>query len=984
VNVLTTDLTCEEATATAALVNFTSNGSITTPTIVTLRAQSCSINLTLDAAVSTQIVPVLDGYLTQFVVSGCSEETDYFNLSLCLIGSETPKDGVLWGYFTAPESDNSAASYEIPLSNPDNSTTVVNQRYSAIMCTPKFETSLGQVTINRDFSTGEIFSEVAVQVSSDIPGLALDSTSIPLPQALLYQSYCPIPWFFEGGIDTSLTFANTTNDDISSLSNATVFAASVRAGVASIMAQAARTYLMLPSNDTVLGTVFGPDVRLIIQPVSFGMMIAALCFAIINCGVLLLRCIYVPCRVCSRDPGSIGALATILARSNAATQAFQETNSLSTESLSHLLKDKKFHTRTGDHGEFFIELDDDSPNKKIDRLSNIKGWTPFSLTTASFLITLLLPIALIVVMEVLLHISTQFDGITYLDDKLYLRYPWRFLPALAALCVQSLFESLSFSVRTLQAYRLLWKGKAPQWVVMENTQRKSDVRALADSFFKHQWAVFFAILPVLLAPFLPIAVSGLYTTTTTLAVLSGNATVLDKFSLVQSIQEDTLNIQGTGTNSTLTRPYYTIDQNNSFGIEAFAGDMILVLNRSYPQWTYSKYAFSQIKLDERIWSTALLYQESFSVVLPAVYVNMNCSLLPAANYQLVPVNVSVFPPRPGYAMMYQNLGPENCQFGNTTALSPHVNTTLPADYWAVAWSASASNTSISCPTMMFAFGEMEGNAVSTNQASVIQCRPRIEALDLNVVLSYPSLGVDLTVIPEPIGEAKQILFDASFDANSISVVPTINGFLNLEVTINSFLNLEGNGLPNVNTDSEAFFQAMIYGLNGTSPDELATNSEALIEGVQRIYGIITAQLINLNGRQSYVANTTATLEERPVISGQFHVSLPRLTQSVISTRILEALLVAMVASGLVTVSLVTRDRQILPKSPYTIAAVWSLLAGSKMLGEDFIPPGSEWYNDEQLKSRGVLEGRLFRLGDFENGEDHVQSRSPFRLDIDET
>jgi hypothetical protein len=972
VKVLTTDLTCEEATATAALVNFTSNGSTTTPTIVTLRAQSCSINLTLDATVSSQIIPVLDGYLTQFIVSGCSDETDYFNLSLCLIGQETPKDGVLWGYFTAPESDNSAASYEVPTLNPDNSTSVVNQRYSAIMCTPKVETSLGQVTINRDFSTGEIFSEVAIQVSSEIPGLALNSSSIPLPQALLYQSYCPIIWFFEGGIGTSLAFANTTNDDISSLSNATVFAANVRAGVASVMAQAARTYLMVPSNDTVLGTVFGPDIRLIIQPVSFGMMIAALCFAIINCGVLLLR--YIPCRVCSRDPGSIGALATILARSNAASQAFQETNSLSTESLYHLLKDKKYRTRIGEHGEFFIELDDDSPNRKIDRLSNIKWWTPFSLTVASFLITLLLPIALIVVMDVLLHISTQSDGITYLDDKSYLRYPWRFLPALAALCVQSLFESLAFSVRTLEAYRLLRKGKAPKWAVMENTQRKSDVRAFADSLFKRQWAVFFAILPVLLAPLLPIAVSGLYTPITTLAVLSGNATVLDKFSLVQSIQEDTFNI--TGANSTVTRPYYGTDPNNYFGIEAFAGDMILVLNRSYPQWTYSKYAFSQIKLDERIWSTALLYQESFSVVLPAVYVNMNCSLLPAGNYEVVPVNVSVYPPLPGYAMLYQNLGPENCQFGNTTALSPHVNTTLPADYWGVAWSASASNTSISCPTMMFAFGKKEGNAVSTNQASVIQCRPRIEAVDLNVVLSYPSLGVDLTVIPEPVEETKQILFDASFDTNSISVVPTIN----------NFLKLEGNGLPNVNTDTdpEAFFQAMIYGLNGTSPDELATNSEALIEGVQRIYGIITAQLINLNGRQSYVANTTATQEERPVISGQFHLTLPRLTQSVISTRILEALLVAMVASGLVTVCLVIKDRQIVPKSPYTIAAVWSLLAGSKMLGEDFIPPGSEWYNDEQLKSRGVLEGRSFRLGDFGNGEDHVQSRSPFRLDIDDT
>jgi hypothetical protein len=575
-------------------------------------------------------------------------------------------------------------------------------------------------------------------------------------------------------------------------------------------------------------------------------------------------------------------------------------------------------------------------------------------------------------MEVLLHVSTQSDGIANVDDQSYVRYAWKFLPALAVLGVQSLFESLSFSVRTLQPYHLLRKGKAPKWVVMENLQRTPAIWACADSLLKRQWVVFFAVFPVLLAPFLPIAVSGLYTPVTTVAVQPANATVLDQFSLMQSIPVDIFNI----TETNAIRPYYATADNVDGGIADYAGDMILVLNRSYPQWTYARYAFSQIEFPEDgVSSTAGQNQQALSVILPAVYVDMNCSLLPAANYDLVPLNLS-------WALIFQNLGPENCQFGNTTATSPRVNTTLPAEYWALASSEleppSFGNISTGCPTMMFAFGKMEGDAVSTNQASVLQCRPRIEAVDLNVTLSLPSLGVDLTDIPKPVEGTKQTLFDASFGTDSSGYVSVVPGLSDSDL----YLAKEGSGLADVNSNGEAFFQAIIYGLNGTSPEELATNPEALIDGVQRVYGTITAQLINSGGRQNYVANTTAE-QERPVISGQLlNLSQARLQQSAISTRILEALLVAMIASGIVTIYFMSRARQIVPKSPYTIGAVWSLLASSKMLGEDVIPPGSEWCNDEQLKSRRVFEGKSFTLGLWENGEDHLQSKRPFRLDIE--
>jgi hypothetical protein len=111
VDVLTTDLLCEQATATAALVNQTTIG-----TVLTFRSQSCSINIWLDAAaVTSAIISPLDEYATQFTVYGCTDETIYDGFIACLIGQNIPSDPVLWAYFTAPESDSSAASYELPM-----------------------------------------------------------------------------------------------------------------------------------------------------------------------------------------------------------------------------------------------------------------------------------------------------------------------------------------------------------------------------------------------------------------------------------------------------------------------------------------------------------------------------------------------------------------------------------------------------------------------------------------------------------------------------------------------------------------------------------------------------------------------------------------------------------------------------------------------------------------------------------------------------
>lgn len=60
--------------------------------------------------------------------------------------------------------------------------------------------------------------------------------------------------------------------------------------------------------------------------------------------------------------------------------------------------------------------------------------------------------------------------------------------------------------------------------------------------------------------------------------------------------------------------------------------------------------------------------------------------------------------------------------------------------------------------------------------------------------------------------------------------------------------------------------------------------------------------------------------------------------------------------------LLGHTKNVLPKNPRSIAAMASLLAGSHLLDESIITPGSEWLTDEEWKERGLFEGMQFSMG----------------------
>jgi len=106
------------------------------------------------------------------------------------------------------------------------------------------------------------------------------------------------------------------------------------------------------------------------------------------------------------------------------------------------------------------------------------------------------------------------------------------------------------------------------------------------------------------------------------------------------------------------------------------------------------------------------------------------------------------------------------------------------------------------------------------------------------------------------------------------------------------------------------------------------------------------------GRFTNLTSTNTTIPAK-----QTSYSTYRLRQNLISTRILQGLLIAMIVCALVT--LLTIDlRNILPKNPCSIAAQTSLVAGSQMMRD--LPVEAQWLSDKEFEK--LFEGGRYRMG----------------------
>ncbi|KAJ5781175.1 hypothetical protein N7457_006335 [Penicillium paradoxum] len=670
----------------------------------------------------------------------------------------------------------------------------------------------------------------------------------------------------------------------------------------SISAQVARNYLLKPSHDPLTGTSISSENRLVMQSLSFGLMVGIL-------GLLLAASVGLfftaPRAVCSRDPSSIGGLATVVATSKGLQASFEDTGSWDNDSIDRATASRLYRTEvvpgpSGD-AQFSICGSDEEPLLKAgDHDKTETGvqewWRPFSVTIPAQVIWFLLPAGMIVALEVLLQHSKASQAFTMFG-------------------VNVMYGMMDFGARVFQPYSLLRRQAVPASVGILNQQLgKLSLSSLYESVRQGQAATAATSIAVVAGVLLPIAVSGLYTAQATTHLTPITAYQVDSFNF---------SVLG-GLGDPLSRP-----------------SLILHSNMSSPQWTYEDLALSAIKLPNGSGSGEQQNKSiSYTVTLkiPAARTQTNCTALEGYQHRFsessyeegVKLDISL---------------PEHCLYSkNSLNRQELFSFDFPYSYFGrmdymldLQWSVDIDNCGTYIATTGFADEEMN------TTATILLCNPYFETVDVEATFELPNLATDRRNPPRIDEKSSRVHKEAKL---SIEFDGSLWKNFMPEIHIRDY------PYP---TNYDGIFSAVVHGVDGILPPELLDlhNIPRLQDSVQRVYGIMEAQRANFQYRQK---------SPQPPVAGTLRdPNRIRLVQSEVSTRILEALLGIMLLCAIVTFFAID-TKETLPKNPCSIAAQVSLLAGSEILSTGVTPPGSEWCSDAQLREKGVWEGLMISFG----------------------
>ena len=842
-------------------------------------------------------------------------------------------DWRLWTYVSQWSEDGTGRA--VPYVGQPNDVSYVD--IIGLMCKLSYSTNRGNVTLTGTGDIGQPSIDLTDAHPVDISGLADVSAS-----SILYGSYLSVAQTSSTMTARSVEYLLLSTDipGLKNIFDVRALTDRVVESVHGLAVQLASEYLMTPSASTVSGTMENMETRLTLRNVpviAIGTILGLL--ALVS---LLVSIFFLPYAVCSRDPGSIGGLATILANSHKLMDTLSGTGQTSEKELRKVLAGQAYTTAANENT-FSIEQHGPIINKPAQSLQ-LSWWRPFAAAPSARALVLLIPICLIIVLEILYQKSRSSDGLADVSASSALSYTWTYIPALVMLGVRTLFETVYFSARVFQPYHELKRGDAPpESSIMDNQHRKVAVVGVWDALFKRQWAAMAAGVAVLIAPFLPIVVSGLYTASDIVSASNITLTQLNRVNMSE------------GYFYSRTSDYEDVK----------LGDMILQYNLSYPQWTYQNLSIPKVEVD-----TSSLENETANALnkggyfveaqVPGLSLDLGCEELPTEAYVASPD-----PHSTGESYIGVNITTliERCAFKSGYLRSADYVSSGKSYFNGFDTSRAEDPSELpnSCPGLVVMYGRVGPTPDELEEITVLQCRPKIEQMDVHVRLSLPSYTFDLISPPSVVPESTTTLFDGYMGVGEL-VAPD-----DYEMS-SAMLDLYRG--DSSTKDLDAIFRSLIYGEGGVSAEALL-DPDMLKARLQKVWSTVTAQMINSQGRQDYDDPEAPSIGERPIYSASLNNPFrSRLFQNMVSTRILQAILATMIICGAVSIFLMD-TRNVLPKNPLSIAATASLLADSSILGtstsgdvksEGLIPPGSEWCNDKQLKQCGVFQGRTFTLG----------------------
>lgn len=875
-------------------------------------------------------------------------------------------------------SSGSLASQEVSIAN-----------ISGLICKPSYAISPARLVLNPGL-TGTLAGATISKVDGSPSTMPLGFTNSNLT-SFWYESLSAIDSLFD--IDTDFDealfhfMADANNHSrIEALFDPSVQASAATTVFTAVMAQFAREYLLAPANITLEGQVAYKENRLYVRGLSVIVIVVGLVLLICAAIVILL---YRPHDVVPRNPDSIAAFST-LASSVGIKNFVQGTGHLSNEALQKYLSTNAFKTAFSPAREsFVIERQDASnwplPPSRLSKLlqpsikpssrstkhhsgqsnlvpsddSGSRCWRPFTVGLPFTLVMLALPVLTIVLLEIIQQYSNKHGGIVDTGDGVASADTLSdYIPAAFMTVVSIMFNSFDITIMVFAPFSALAKGDSPaRRSIMSNLSGKIPVLGLLKAIVAHHWAACFSTTAAVVGSFLTIVVSGLY-------VFNAAPGSSDVF--IHQIDQFNLN--------------WTYSLNN----DSNAGTTIALIekfNLSYPKFTYDELAFPTIRLSDQ----NEVLQNVLQVQLPATRATLNCTVIPSQDITVSTsnsgsdgqANVTVEAQLPVDCRFGGPRGNDSCVTFNNIFQISSLNAALDDSYGGIlldlhvapsfgdslgfqsygeSVGSSEADNPPGCPSLGFIFGTFGiGNDMNVN-ATALMCSQLAEEVQTETHFLLPSLDLDPSRPPVP--DEKSI----KYLANQTSALP-----YRIQTAFDSEV-IAYNGTKASHSDNptllDAFFQALLYGQDAIDPNSLvgSGNTDRLMNATNHLHRRYMAQAFNNNMRHNLSSENQITVDATLTNSNKI-----RLAQDEASKIVLQVLLAIMFVCG-IAAYLLADTKRVLPHSPTSIAGMASLLAGSELVDRNFVPIGSEWMSDDELKREGILQSGVFGLGWWDGGE----------------
>lgn len=615
-----------------------------------------------------------------------------------------------------------------------------------------------------------------------------------------------------------------------------MFTKAIQSDLSCLARQVMLNDLLQPKEHNFEGTEQLIEERLFVRVLSFSLMTGLLaCLVAIT---LVLLYFFVPVAVCPRDTGSIGGMAIIFAQSPEFMTSF-EGSQLKTEvqMAETRLGQTHYSIPSKTEGAFGIIPQEKSTFECVNHSENEDPsptwWYPFSSTWFIRIAVITLPIVVIIALEVVYYISTSSRGITLVDGKSpFIHYVWVYIPALIMFTIRCLFTSVEFGTRIVQPYSLLREGSAPpETTILENQLRKIALYGLFDTLRKRQLALAAATSSLFLAAINPIVVSGLYTAKDSWPTSPMNITQTTRWNLGDPTQSG---------------DFWKYIKSVDFNTDKIAG-LIIHLNLSDPQWTCNNLAFPQFILTDTINPPDTGYIDT---------------RIPALRSQLICTEGQIGCKNSDTEVPYIQCGFDDPCY-SATPWGTYVSSDEKSNFFFGGSMISPSSWNESrprnCTTHGMLYGSW-GNGLASRRYRFFNCNATIEEVDVDTRLQLPSLSIDSDIPPRVVPSVHKRVFNTTF-----------RSFPELDY-IGDYLFQADSKLGHLSSD--VFVDALTRGLHGVPAEELM-DPITLSARVNTVWGIIMAQMLNFNGRESFHDPLNTTWFVHPATSHALKMRKPR-------------------------------------------------------------------------------------------------------------